>query len=169
MQGFIKISEKISAIARTVVEIAILALMAVTVADVVLRHTVSISILGVTEFSQILMVIIMLAAGSTALQDGHIKVDILMNRCSRRVQYLAGVVTSLLSAVISLLMAIRAFAETGRAITEHQTYISLGLVKWPFFGMFAVSMAILTFAAVAVGVRNFHSLLDEMKGEGNNE
>ncbi len=169
MQGFIKITEKISAIARVVVEAAIIALMAVTVADVILRHTVSISILGVTEFSQILMVIIMLATGSTALKDGHIKVDILMNRCTMKVQYLVGIFTSLLAAFISLLMSMRAFAETGRAIREHQTYISLGLVKWPFFGMFAVSMGILAFAAVAVGIKNFHSLTDELKGDGKHE
>lgn len=167
MQMFIGFTNKLAAMARRVVEAAIIALMLVTVADVVLRHTVNVSIMGVTEFSQILMAVIMLATGATAMQDGHIKVDIVMNHCPKAVQYICAAITCALSAFISALISIRSFVETGRAFTEHQTYISLGIVKWPFYLIYAAALAILAFAAAALIVKYVHMLMDGRGGKTN--
>ncbi|MCI6018669.1 MAG: TRAP transporter small permease [Clostridiales bacterium] len=160
MRGLIRITQKVASITQTIVMVAVVVIMLLTVTDVVLRHTVNIAIVGVTEYSQMLMAIIMLATGATAMSDGHIKVDILMSRCNSRVQNFVAVITCIFSAIISGLMAARSFQDTARSFTEHQTYTSLGLVKWPFFGMYAVSLTVLCLAAVALIVKYIHLLKD---------
>lgn len=166
MQGWIRFTRKIASVAQGIVMVAVVVIMLLTVCDVVLRHTVNIAILGVTEYSQMLMALIMLATGATAMEDGHIKVDIIMSRCSQRVQCVGGIITGLLSAFISGLIAVRYFQETVRAFHEHQTYTSLGLVKWPFFGIFAIALTVLCFAAVTLIAKNIYSLGEKGKEAG---
>lgn len=163
MHGFIKITQKISSVAQTIVMVAVVVIMLLTVTDVVLRHTVNIAIVGVTEYSQMLMAIIMLATGSTAMSDGHIKVDILMTHFSQKIQNIVAVATCALSGFISGCIAKQSYVAAMDAYESHLTYISLGIVKWPFYLMYGIALTVLCFAAVALVIKNIHLVLDGRK------
>ena len=63
MRVYIKIAKVLSDICRYIVEVAIVVIMLLTVADVLLRLIIKHPIMGVSEYSQMLMAIILLAAG----------------------------------------------------------------------------------------------------------
>lgn len=150
MRIYLKIAEWIAGACRLLVEAAIIVIMLLTVADVILRHTARITIMGVTEYSQMLMAIILLATASTALADGHIKVDILYNRLGRTMQKICVIFTCALSMAISAITAARAFFEVDRAIRDKVTYLTLGWPQWPFYMFFGIAMAALCLAALGV-------------------
>ena len=66
MRVYLKIVGVIAHACRTLVEVAIIVIMLLTVADVLLRHIAHTTIMGVTEYSQMLMAIILLATCRTS-------------------------------------------------------------------------------------------------------
>ena len=150
MRVYLKIVGVIAHACRTLVEVAIIVIMLLTVADVLLRHIAHTTIMGVTEYSQMLMAIILLATASTALSDGHIKVDILYNHLRRTMQKICVILTCIISMGISALTAARAFFEVNRAIRDKITYLTLGWPQWPFYLFFGIAMAALCLAALGV-------------------
>lgn len=169
MRVYIRIAKVIADIARYIVEAAIVVIMLLTVADVLMRLIFNHPILGVSEYSQMLMAIILLAAGYTAMQDGHIKVDLVMNKLSEKVQKIFTIIASILAAAIGGLIASRTYVEVARGIREHQTYVSLGIVKWPFYLMFALAMTVMTISAIAIVFEKIIELRGEQKGGEDHE
>lgn len=164
MRTYIKIIQVIADIARYIVEIAIVIIMLLTVADVLGRLLLNTTILGVTEYSQMIMAIILLSAGFTAVQDGHIKVDIVMNAVSRTVQNICAIITWIFSAVIAGLLASSTYGFTARAFRDNQTFTTLGIVKWPFFLSFAIAMSILSLAAISLILKSLLETMNDDKG-----
>ncbi|MBN2125959.1 MAG: TRAP transporter small permease [Deltaproteobacteria bacterium] len=73
--------------------------------DVVMRYFFSSPIGGVLQFSEyILLYIPFLAAAYVLKEDGHIKIDIILNRLSPRRQALVNTVTSALGSVVLLVL-----------------------------------------------------------------
>lgn len=136
--------------ANVVVMISIIVVMLLTVADVLLRWILNVSIIGVTEYTQILMAIILLSTGATALHDGHIKVDIVMNHCSPRVQNICGTVALLLSLFISAMLTSSIFYEGVRAFQRQLKFTTLQIVKYPFYFAYALAMAVLCLSIVVL-------------------
>ena len=169
MRIYLKIAEMIAAACRILVEIAIVAIMLLTVADVILRHTIHTTIMGVTEYSQMLMAIILLATASTALSDSHIKVDILYNHLGKTRQSICVILTSILSMAISVITAARAFFETDRAIRDHITYLTLAWPQWPFYLLFGIAMAALCIAALGVIFKTIMEMRKKESGVKENE
>jgi len=169
MRTYIKIAKVIANIARYIVEAAIVFIMLLTVADVLSRLILNRSILGVAEFSQMLMAIILLAAGYTAIRDEHIKVDIVMNMLTEKAQKIFTIIASILSAGICGLIASRSYIEVARAIREHQTYVTLGFVKWPFFLMYALAMTVMAISAIAIVFEKIIELKINKTGGAENE
>ncbi len=165
MRIFIRAAHVISTIVSGLAQVSIFVIMLLTVLDVILRHTIKVAIVGVTEYSQMLMAIILLATAYAGMSDSHVKVDVLMEHVPEKGQKITACVTSLLSAVISAFIASRSFVEVGRAFREHQTYLTLGLVKWPFFLLFALAFSALCVTAIALILQNILEL-HQIKKEG---
>ena len=168
MRTYIKIADKIASAASVLVEISVFVIMMLTVADVILRHTARISIVGVTEYSQMLMAIMLLAAGATAEDDSHVKVDIVYNIISRKAKHVCMVVTGFLSMFIAAGIASRAYYETARGIQDHVTYITLQWPQWPFYLIFAIAMTVLFFAALATILKEFQLIRNERREDKTN-
>ncbi|HDM09804.1 MAG: TRAP transporter small permease [Deltaproteobacteria bacterium] len=80
------------------------ALVSVSV-DVVLRYFFNKPIGWVLQISEyILLYIPFLAAGYVLRQEGHIRIDIILNRISRRLQNRINMVTSLVGALVMLIL-----------------------------------------------------------------
>ena len=164
MRIFIRAARVISAACSGLAQISIFGIMILTVIDVILRHTVKTAIVGVTEYSQMLMAIILLATAYAGMSDNHIKVDILMNHMPEKVQKVTSCFTSLLAAVISGLIGSRAYVEALRAFEDHQTYLTLGLVKWPFYLLYALAFTALFITAIALIFQTIMNLRGTEKG-----
>jgi C4-dicarboxylate transporter, DctQ subunit len=84
--------------------IMMLSLLAVCT-DVVMRYFFNRPIPGVLQFTEYsLLYIPFLAAAYVLKEDGHIKVDIVLDRLNRKVQSLINMATSILSSVVLLVL-----------------------------------------------------------------
>ena len=145
-----KIIKKITAGARVLVMIAVVFMMVITVVDVILRKFFLSPILGVTEYSQMIMVVILLAAASTGMADGHIKVDLLTSRLSPKAQTVCEIVTLVLTSGISLLMA-SSIAWAGiKAIQSGLKFLTIKISQAPFILLYALGMFVMCIAAICL-------------------
>lgn len=164
MQVFIKTIRVLSDVSRYVVEAAVIIIMLLTVSDVVCRIFFNTAINGVTEYSQMLMSIILMATAYTAMGDLHIKVDIVMTALSKTVQKICIIITCGFSAVVAGLICSSAFSNAMRAMENNQTYTTLGIVKWPFFLLYAIAMGALCLATIALMLNIIVNKTIEQKG-----
>ncbi len=86
----------------------LIAWMALSVAlDVTMRLVIGTGILWVLEVNEFILLIMTFAAAAWVLQvDGHVKTDFLIQRLKPDAQYLANFVTSLLGAVVCLVITV---------------------------------------------------------------
>lgn len=129
--------------ANALVMIAILVIMLLTVVDILLRWIIKQPILGVSEYSQILMVVILLSTAATGLTDSHIKVDVVMNHCPKIVQSICELLTLVFSLFIGVMLSSSIINECIRAFNTGIRYTTLGIVKYPFYIIYALAMVVL--------------------------
>ncbi len=145
-----KLIRKITAGARVLVMIAVVFMMLITVVDVVLRKFFLSPILGVTEYSQMIMVIILLAAASTGMADGHIKVDLVTSRLPGKVQRVLEIITLILTCAMALLMATSVAYAGYKAVLSGLKFLTVKISQAPFIFLYALGLFVLAIAAVCL-------------------
>ncbi len=81
--------------------------------DVILRTFFQMPQMWVTEVTEVLLLYItFLAAGWLLRDEGHVRVDILLNRLTPRTVALFGIVSSLIGVFVSLVLTVFGFAVT---------------------------------------------------------
>lgn len=145
-----KIMRKITVGARWLVMIAVVFMMVITVVDVVLRKFFLSPILGVTEYSQMIMVVILLAAASTGMADGHIKVDLVTSHLPPKVQQIIEIITLVLTCGMSLLMATSVAYAGYRAINSGLKFLTVKISQAPFILLYSLGLFVLAIAAVCL-------------------
>ena len=145
-----KIIKKITSGARWLVMIAVVFMMLITVVDVVLRKFFASPILGVTEYSQMIMVIILLAAASTGMADGHIKVDLVTSRLPKKAQNIIEIITLILTFGMSLLMATSVAYAGYRAINSGLKFLTVKISQAPFILLYSLGLLVMAIAAICL-------------------
>lgn len=114
--------------------IVLAAMMLLTVADVALRWIFNYPIIGATEITESMMVCIaFFALAWCAAENSHLKVDLVVDRLSPRVQSIIDSLTTLAGLCLVALIAWRSFLE-GRAVQEMNLISSLiKLPAYPFY------------------------------------
>lgn len=144
---FTKIVKWITDVSKYIVMAAIVVLMLLTVTDVILRRFFSSPILGVSEYTQMVMTIILLSAPFSAMCNSHIKVDIVTSKLSAPAKKACRLVTLFISAVMAGIMASSAFMAGLDAVEKNTKFITINFAKAPFiflysFGLFVLVLAI---------------------------
>jgi TRAP-type C4-dicarboxylate transport system permease small subunit len=137
--------------AMNIVASAVLAAMiALTVADVALRYFLRRPILGTTELTENMMVaLVFLGISWCAVQNAHLKVDLLVSLFSPRLQALIDSLTTLLGLVVVALFTWRSFVE---ALAVKELNIVSSLIKipaYPFYFIITLGCALLALVMVA--------------------
>ena len=131
------------------------AMMLLTVSDVFLRYFFRRPILGTTEITESMMACLAFFAFAwCAVQNSHLKVDLVMSRFSPRVQAVVDSMTSFAGLVMVALIAWRSFVE---AIAVKQLHIISSLLKmpaFPFYFIVSLGCAVLCLVMVAQMVRS---------------
>jgi TRAP-type C4-dicarboxylate transport system permease small subunit len=163
--------KKIEKIVRLIIEtcgiigiVILLAMMMMTVADVILRYFFSKPIIGSMEISVLLMVcVVFLCIGWCALNDGHISVDILTGKLSKRGRLLLNGFDNIVTLITALLIAWRSFMEALSARDMAVTSPILGIPRYPFVFVTSFGFFLLFSAAVILFIKNIRSLKDTEK------
>ncbi len=145
-----KVIKKITEGARVLVMVAVVLMMLLTVVDVILRKFFLSPILGVTEYSQMVMVVILLAAASTGMADGHIKVDLVTSRLSPKWQTVCEIISLILTFGISVLMATSIAYAGIKAVKNNLTFLTIKISQAPFIILYAIGMFVMAVAVICL-------------------
>lgn len=137
---------RILAIAASVI---LAAMMLLTVADVALRWLFKHPILGTTEITESMMACIaFFALAWCAAEKSHLKVDLVIERFSPRVQSIIDSLTTLAGLCLIVLIAVQSFLE-GRAVQEMNLISSLiKLPAYPFYYVVAAGCVMLSLVMI---------------------
>lgn len=124
---------------------AVILMLALTVADVLMRFIFDKPIIGAIEVGQILMVMVFLGVPLTTLEESHVSVDLVVNRFPRRVKAAVSAVVLLMTLVICALMAWQAYAASVFSHLTNKTFSLLAVPEYPFYWVM-----VLCFVAICV-------------------
>ena len=157
-ERFIRLIIEASGIVGVVI---LLAMMMMTVVDVILRYFFRRPIIGSLEISITLMVcIVFLGIAWCALNDGHISVDIITGKLSRRGRAFLNGFDNLLTFALALVIAWRSYLEAVSVKKMEVTSPLLGIPRYPFVFVTAFGFLLLFFAALILFIRNVKSVKD---------
>ena len=157
-EKFIRLIIEASGIVGVVI---LLAMMMMTVADVIMRYFFRRPIIGSEEISTLLMVcVVFLGIAWCALKDGHISVDILTGKLSKRGRAFLNGFDNILTFALALIIAWRTFLEAMSVKKMDVNSPLLGIPRYPFIFVTAFGFLLLFFAALIMFIRNVKSVKD---------
>lgn len=142
-----RVTNALSSASALVASLLVAVLMCVIVTDVARRHVTGRSILGVLEYSEIAMVLIVyLSLGYGQMTRSHVAVDLFLTRLPPRARV---TVDTAVLALTALLLMWAAFHTTGAALTSFERQeVRTGLAQVPVWpakvaipvGLFAMGL-----------------------------
>ena len=157
---------KVEKIIRLIIEacgiigiVILLAMMMMTVSDVIMRYFFHQPIIGSMEISVTLMVcVVFLGIGWCALNDGHISVDIITGKLSKRGRVLLNGFDNIVTLVLALIIAWRSFMEALSVKDMEVTSPILGIPRYPFVFVTSFGFFLLFSAALILFIKNIKSV-----------
>ena len=143
---------------------AILILLAMTVVDVVRRFIFGVTMTGVTEWSQILLIISMTTIAQSLIEGRLIAVDVFVNRFPRKLNIAFEIIMGVISVVFFAVVGFQFINQIGSSIRFREAYFMIRVPRWPFYGVLGASFfasALATIVYVYERVTNFKSPKDK--------
>jgi TRAP-type C4-dicarboxylate transport system permease small subunit len=126
-------------------------MMMITVADVFMRFLFARPIVGANELVELSMVCLSaLAIAWCAVNVGHIQVDLVVGRLSRRVQAGFDSANFLLAVIVGLVLGVQGLREALFARKLESVTSILEISQYPFYVILAIGYLILAVAAVGL-------------------
>ena len=136
--------------------LCVVAIMVITVIDVIMRTFANKSLKGVMEITQFVMVPVCYCAMPwVTWQYGHIKVDIITSKLPEKVQSVIMTVDKLVIAIFSAYMSIQVWKQGDMAIKLHSVGAVTRFPIYPFYYLTSIMMGIVVLTMIV----NFVSLL----------
>ncbi|HPV49632.1 MAG TPA: TRAP transporter small permease [Smithellaceae bacterium] len=121
-------------------------LMILTAANVLLRKLTGISITGMTEISELMMIILVFFALAQAeIMDRHVSVSLLTDRLTSGARKYLAVITSLANALFYALITAAAIVYGSSLRLSGDVSMDLQIPKYPFAYIIAFGAAVLSF------------------------
>jgi TRAP-type transport system small permease protein len=117
-------------------------LMLLTVADVAGRYLFNHPILGVTEITQYVMVVLLFGMAPCALAGRHVKIDIFFARLSRRTQAVLDCIYYVIGLGVTAFLSASAMKYALRALSFNSASSMLHIPDFPFILLLSVSYAV---------------------------
>lgn len=120
-------------------------MMLLTVSDVIMRYLFNRPIMGSFELTQFFMAILVsFGISYTAIKKGHVGVDIIISRLSRKTRMIVNMITQLLALVLFSLVSWRNIDQAINVKANGTTSSVLLIPVFPFVYVFAFGCALLS-------------------------
>lgn len=154
------IIDAISRVLGIISIVFLLAMMLLTVSDVVLRKFFNSPIFGSVELIEIMMVITgFLGLAWCALKGGHIKVDLIVESMPRRWQGIIDSFIYILSFGICIILAWRSISESNFIREMNNTTPSLDIPLFPFYYVLTAGFTMLSLTILVLLVKSVKKAL----------
>jgi len=136
-------------------------MMVMTMVDVMLRKFTNVTIIGCGEMTEMMMAIVVFCSlAQCQVDDGHIKIDLIMGRVQPKVQALVDTLTQFLCFVLFCLVAWSTFKHGIEIRQWQEVSIDLAIPLYPFVFIAAFGSAML---ALILLTKTITSLSEAMK------
>ncbi|MBE6913546.1 MAG: TRAP transporter small permease [Ruminococcaceae bacterium] len=142
--------------------IFISAMMLLMVLEVLDRALFNRSIVGSTEWAQVLLLCNMSSFGASVLANRQVKVNILTSKLGPKAQVILDIVILTLTALTIAVLSWQQFNYAMTSFKQHISYINIPIPQWPFVAVFAMSYGVAALTAVLLVIRKVGSAI---KGE----
>jgi len=123
---------------------AVMAVM--TVVDVVRRFIFGLTLNGVAEYSQMLLIISMTAMAHALVEGRFINVNVLVDRFPKKLNLFVEIIMGILSCAFFVLVGVQLFNQIAFAMQSGEAYFMVKVPKWPLYTALGAS-----FVACALG------------------
>ena len=131
--------------------IFLMAMMLLTVVDVFLRYVFNAPILGSLELTEYFMICAgFFGIAWCAVIRGHVKVDLIMNHTSTRVQAITDTVPLVLAMSVIPIVAWQGFVQARYTQVENTVSDLLEVPDFPFYMVIGVSYALLFLVVITI-------------------
>ena len=138
--------------------IVVLAIMGVTVVDVIGRYLLNRPLAGSFEITQLLLVLVIFAGlPAVCASDSHIRVDILLNLMTGRWRHLVERACAVAISATLAFLAILMWGKAGESVATGDVTTYLHVPIGPFAYFISISCAVAAIAFVARALRSLRS------------
>ena len=156
------IVRKITGVVSIISYVGFFGVMAVTIADIILRWITGIPILGVYEIVERIMICAVFASFAyTQTENGHVQITMVVAKFPQKLRFLVMTLNNILSAAVIVLTAYAAYRQGMVAMNSHYTTGVLLIPLWPFYWVEIVSMAVLCLAFLFHAVKNAAAIFNQ--------
>ncbi len=135
---------------------ALLFAMAVTVIDIVMKLTISKRVLGNIELVELSMVVMMfLCFSKTQLENGHVRVDLFINKFPPKVRCIVNGCIQCIVALFSIFMLIQSFKQISVVSAAGTSSQVLHIPYPPFYVLLSIGFALFTLTLILSALEYF--------------
>ena len=138
------------------------AMMLLMVAEVGYRTFFNRSIIGGTEWAQILLLLNMSSFGASVLANRQVKVNILTSKFSPKAQVILEIVIIFFAALAIGALSAAQFGYALKSFQQHVSYVNIPVPQWPFVAVFAMSYGVAAITGILLVIRK---IISAVKGE----
>ena len=145
-----KVARPTSGVFHSVGAFVLVLMMMLTAADVILRKTMNLPIVGSYDLIVYMMAIVVaFGLAYCAVMQGHVKVDLVVEHFPRRVRAIIDSITAFLSMGLFSLITWQCFVQMKQLFASNVTSMVLLIPAFPFVGMVGAGSALLTLVLLA--------------------
>lgn len=141
--------------------IVLFGMMLMTMADVLLRKCFNQSILGTVEITELLMAVVVFCSfAECQVQEGHIKVDLVLKQFSPRVRAMVDTLTQSFCLILFCFITTATFQHAGAMRAGGEVTLDLGIPIYPFVYVVSLGCALLTLVLLVKALNALGKVLE---------
>ena len=148
MQTVAKVLKLIPRIFLYISYLAIAVMAVMTVVDVLRRFLFGLTMNGVSEYSQMLLIVCMTAMAYAIVEGRFIAVSVLVDRFPKKVNLFIEILMGALSFAFFFLVGVQLFDQIALSRLIGEAYFMIGVPKWPMYAALGASFLACIFATV---------------------
>jgi TRAP-type transport system small permease protein len=145
-----KVISFLSRVASYIAMVTVMAMMLMTVTDVVMRYVFTRPLSGIPELTEYMLAVCLLGIVPCAMAKRHIKVDIILEHLPPKAASILDAITLAISMVLAAIMAWQSFMGGLFAIKNDVYSAMLEIPAVPFFMVVALSFGLLVLVMIVL-------------------
>lgn len=165
MKTITKVCNSITSALSYVGMVVICAMVLMVFLDVILRKFLSISLIGVTEMTQMLWICMVLGWGKSTEGNDNLRIDMLVDCFPKRARHIIDIIVCVVMIVICVLTAWRVFENAMYNLEKGVYYSLLNIHTWPFIIVICIGYIGGCLGLVAKIIRHIETLTGKRESE----
>jgi TRAP-type transport system small permease protein len=149
----LKVINLIMRISVWITMVVLVAMMMLSVADVFMRYVFNHPIDGTAEMVEIMMICLLLGMAGCAMENRHIRVDVIIERLPQRVVTLLDIITIIIGIGVSGILMWQGYWQGIFQLRYGVSSSMLRIPVFPFYIVLSVSFLLLIIAKVALVIK----------------